>query len=151
MSFESFNLNPSIMAGVQAQGYTTPTSIQRKAIPTIMNGHDVIGLAQTGTGKTAAFVLPILQRLLQRPKGQVGAVIISPTRELTVQTCEFFSELGRKTRLQSIPIYGGVSIEQQIQRLRNGVEIAVACPGRSGRRRCRRLSAWAYLSPALSG
>ena len=130
MSFESFNLNPSIMAGVQAQGYTTPTSIQRKAIPTIMNGQDVIGLAQTGTGKTAAFVLPILQRLLQRPKGQVGAVVISPTRELTVQTFEFFSELGRKTRLQSIPIYGGVSIEQQIQRLRNGVEIAVACPGR---------------------
>jgi ATP-dependent RNA helicase RhlE len=130
VSFESFNFNPSIMAGIRANGYTTPTPIQLRAIPPIMNGLDVIGLAQTGTGKTAAFILPILQRLLQHPKSQVGAVVISPTRELTVQTCEFFSELGYQTGLRSIAIYGGVSIEQQIQRLRSGVEIAVACPGR---------------------
>jgi ATP-dependent RNA helicase RhlE len=130
VSFESFNFNPSIMAGVRAQGYTTPTPIQLKVIPPIMKGHDVIGLAQTGTGKTAAFVLPILQRLLQKPKGQVRALVISPTRELTVQTCEAFSELGYRTGLQSIAIYGGVSMEQQVQRLRSGVEIAVACPGR---------------------
>lgn len=130
MNFELFNLNPSIMSGVRAQGYTTPTPIQIKVIPQIMKGHDVIGLAQTGTGKTAAFVLPILQRLLQHPKGQVGAVIISPTRELTVQTCESFGELGYRTGLQSVAIYGGVSMERQVQRLRNGVEIAVACPGR---------------------
>ena len=130
MSFETFNFDPSIMAGVRALGYATPTPIQLQAIPPIMQGRDVIGLAQTGTGKTAAFVLPILQRLLHGQRGQVGAAIISPTRELTEQTCETISELGQKTRLRSIAIYGGVSIDQQIQRLRNGIEIAVACPGR---------------------
>ena len=130
MSFETFNFDPSIMAGVRAIGYATPTPIQLQAIPPIMQGRDVIGLAQTGTGKTAAFALPILQRLLHGQRGQVGAAIISPTRELTEQTYETFSELGQKTGLRSIAIYGGVSIDRQIQRLRNGIEIAVACPGR---------------------
>lgn len=130
MNFETFNFDPSIMAGVRAIGYATPTPIQLQAIPPILQGRDVIGLAQTGTGKTAAFALPILQRLLHSQRGQVGAVIISPTRELTEQTWETFSELGQKTGLRSIAIYGGVGIDQQIQRLRNGIEIAVACPGR---------------------
>jgi len=130
VNFETFNFHPSIMAGVQALGYTTPTPIQVRAIPPIMQGRDVIGLAQTGTGKTAAFVLPILQRLLQCPRGRVSALIISPTRELAEQTCEAISELGRQTGLRSIAIYGGVSMQQQIQGLRSGVEIAVACPGR---------------------
>lgn len=130
MNFETFNFDPSIMAGVRAIGYATPTPIQLRAIPPILQGRDVIGLAQTGTGKTAAFALPILQRLLHSQRGQVGAVIISPTRELTEQTWETFSELGQKTRLRSIAIYGGVGIDPQIQRLRNGIEIAVACPGR---------------------
>ena len=130
MSFETFNLHPSIMAGVQAAGYVTPTPIQLKAIPPVMQGRDLIGLAQTGTGKTAAFVLPILHRLLPRPKGRVGALIISPTRELAEQTHESVTDLGQKTRLRSVAIYGGVGIYQQTQRLRSGVEIAVACPGR---------------------
>jgi len=130
MNFETFNFDPSIMAGVRAIGYVTPTPIQLKAIPPILQGRDVIGLAQTGTGKTAAFALPILQRLLHSQRGRVGAVIISPTRELTEQTWEAFSELGQKTGLRSIAIYGGVSIDRQIQRLRSGIEIAVACPGR---------------------
>jgi ATP-dependent RNA helicase RhlE len=130
MSFETFNFDPSIMAGVRAIGYATPTPIQLQAIPPIMQGRDVIGLAQTGTGKTAAFALPILQRLLHGQRGQVRAAIISPTRELTEQTCETISELGQNTRLRSIAIYGGVSMEQQTWRLRNGVEIIVACPGR---------------------
>jgi len=130
MNFETFNLHPSIMAGVRALGYTTPTPIQLKSIPPIMQGRDVLGLAQTGTGKTAAFVLPILQRLLQGPRGQVRAVIISPTRELAEQTCEAIVGLGQQTGLRSLAIYGGVSIEQQIWGLRHGVEIAVACPGR---------------------
>ena len=130
MSFETFNFDPSIMAGVRAIGYATPTPIQLQAIPPIMQGRDVIGLAQTGTGKTAAFALPILQRLLHGQRGQVGAAIISPTRELTEQTCETISELGQKTRLRSIAIYGGVSMEQQTWRLRNGIEIIAACPGR---------------------
>ena len=130
MNFETFNFHPSIMAGVRALGYTTPTPIQLQSIPPIMRGRDVIGLAQTGTGKTAAFALPILQRLLQAPRRQVGAAIISPTRELAEQTCETFSELGQQTGLQSIAIYGGVDINQQIWRMRSGVEIVVACPGR---------------------
>ncbi len=130
MNFETFNFHPSIMAGVRVLGYTTPTPIQLQSIPPIMRGRDVIGLAQTGTGKTAAFALPILQRLLQAPKRQVGAAIISPTRELAEQTCEAFSELGQQTGLQSIAIYGGVDINQQIWRMRSGVEIVVACPGR---------------------
>jgi len=130
MSFETFDLHPSIMAGVQALGYVTPTPIQLKSIPPIMQGRDLIGLAQTGTGKTAAFVLPILQRLLQRPRGHIGALIISPTRELAEQTYETVTELGRQTGLRSLTIYGGVGIHQQTQGLRNGVEIAVACPGR---------------------
>jgi len=95
-----------------------------------MQGRDVIALAQTGTGKTAAFALPILQRLLHGPRGQVRAAIISPTRELAEQTCDIIGELGRNTGLRIISIYGGVSMEQQTWRLRNGIEIIVACPGR---------------------
>lgn len=130
MSFETFNFHPSIMAGVRALGYVIPTPIQLKSIPPIMQGRDLIGLAQTGTGKTAAFVLPILQRLLRGPSGRVGALIISPTRELAEQTCETISELGQQTRLRSIAIYGGVSMDQQVHGLRSGAEIVVACPGR---------------------
>ena len=130
MSFETFNFHPSIMAGVRALGYVTPTPIQLKSIPPIMQGRDLIGLAQTGTGKTAAFVLPILQRLLQGPRGCVRALIISPTRELAEQTCEAINDLGKQTRLQTIAIYGGVSIDQQVRRLRSGIEIITACPGR---------------------
>ncbi len=130
MNFESFNFHPSIMAGVRALGYTEPTPIQLQAIPPILQGHDLIGLAQTGTGKTAAFVLPILQRLQESPRGRVGALIISPTRELAEQTCAASNELGKKTGLRSAAIYGGVSIEQQTRQLRNGAEIVVGCPGR---------------------
>ena len=128
--FESFNFHPSILAGVRRLGYVTLTPIQLRAIPPIMQGRDVIGLAQTGTGKTAAFVLPILHRLLQGPRGQIHALVISPTRELSEQTCEAIDELGQQTGLQSIAIYGGVSKDQQNRRLHSGVEIAVGCPGR---------------------
>ena len=130
MSFETFNFHLSIIAGVRALGYSIPTPIQVKAIPPIMQGRDVIGLAQTGTGKTAAFVLPILQRLLQSPRGRVRALIISPTRELAEQTCEATNGLGEHTGLQSVAIYGGVSMDQQTRGLRSGVEIVAACPGR---------------------
>ena len=130
MSFTSFNLHPQIAAGVQALGYDVPTPIQTQAIPPILAGRDVIGLAQTGTGKTAAFGLPILQRLLQGPRGQVRALIIAPTRELAEQINAAILELGRETRLRSITLYGGVGLGQQIQKLRAGVEIIVACPGR---------------------
>ena len=130
MSFEIFNLHPSIMEGVRAQGYTEPTPIQLQAIPPIMQGRDIIGLAQTGTGKTAAFVLPVLDRLLKLQRGRIGAAVISPTRELAEQTCEAVDALGKATNLKSISIYGGVGMEQQIRRLRSGVDIIVACPGR---------------------
>jgi len=130
MNFETFNFHPSVMAGVRALGYTVPTPIQLKAIPPIMQGRDVIGLAQTGTGKTAAFVLPILERLRSNPQGRVRALIISPTRELAEQTCEVINGLGNRTGLQSIAVYGGVSMERQTLGLRSGAEIVAACPGR---------------------
>jgi ATP-dependent RNA helicase RhlE len=130
MSFEFFNFHPGIMAGIRALGYISPTPIQLKAIPAIMQGRDVVGLAQTGTGKTAAFVLPILQRLMHGERGRVKALIISPTRELAEQTCEVVNNLARQTGIRGITIYGGASMEQQKQGLRSGVEIAVACPGR---------------------
>jgi ATP-dependent RNA helicase RhlE len=130
MNFESFNLNTRVMAGVRAQGYTAPTPIQLKSIPTIMQGRDIIGLAQTGTGKTAAFVLPILNRLMNGTRGQVRSLVVSPTRELAEQTCETFNVLARYTGLRCISIYGGVGMEQQNQALRRGVDIIVACPGR---------------------
>jgi len=130
MNFETFSFHPSIMAGVRALGYSIPTPIQLQAIPPIMQGRDIIGLAQTGTGKTAAFVLPILQHLRQNPRGCIRALIVSPTRELAEQTCEVISKLGSKTSLQSVAIYGGVSMEQQNRGLRSGAEIVVACPGR---------------------
>jgi len=130
MNFESFDLYPQIVAGVQALGYSTPTPIQRRAIPPVLKGQDVLGLAQTGTGKTAAFVLPILQRLVKRPRGRIGALVIAPTRELSDQISTAFKTLGRQTRLRSLPIYGGVSMAPQVRDLRSGVEIVVACPGR---------------------
>jgi ATP-dependent RNA helicase RhlE len=130
MSFEMFNLRPDIMSGVRAAGYETPTPIQLKAIPPILEGRDVVGLAQTGTGKTAAFVLPILQRLAARPRGKIRAAVISPTRELAEQTCQAFVDLGRQTGLRCLAVYGGVSMTQQLRELHRGVEIVVGCPGR---------------------
>ncbi len=130
MSFETFKLNEKISAGVTAAGYKTPTPIQAQSIPPILEGRDVMGLAQTGTGKTAAFVLPILQRLTQGKRGAVRALIVAPTRELSEQTHEAIFQLGRKTGLRSAAIYGGASIHNQISKLRTGVDIISACPGR---------------------
>jgi ATP-dependent RNA helicase RhlE len=130
MNFESFNLNTRVMAGVSAQGYIIPTPIQQESIPPIMQGRDLIGLAQTGTGKTAAFVLPVLHRIISYPRGQVRALIVSPTRELAEQTCETINVLARYTGLRCISIYGGIDMEQQNRALRRGIELIVACPGR---------------------
>ena len=130
MNFSSFKLHPQIAAAVKALGYQTPTPIQLQAIPPVMQGLDVMGLAQTGTGKTAAFVLPILERLLTGPHGKVRALIIAPTRELAEQIHVSIGELGHGTQIRSVTIYGGVSVNPQIQKLRTGVEIVVACPGR---------------------
>jgi len=130
VTFEAFHLHPRVMAGVQALGYDVPTPIQRKAIPPVLEGRDVMGLAQTGTGKTAAFVLPILQRLLTGPRGHVRALIIAPTRELAEQIHVAVGELGVETRTRSLTLYGGVGLRPQVDKLRAGVEVAVACPGR---------------------
>jgi len=130
MKFENFDLNEKIMAGVNAMGYSEPTPIQLQSIPPIMEGRDVMGLAQTGTGKTAAFVLPMLQRLMEGPRGRLRALIIAPTRELTEQINKDITQLGRKTKLASAVVYGGVSIHNQITRLRGKVDIVTACPGR---------------------
>src|SRR3989337_2442357 len=102
VSFVSFALHPQINAGISAAGYTTPTPIQNQTIPPILAGRDVLGLAQTGTGKTAAFVLPILQRLLKGPRGKPRALILSPTRELAEQTHRAIQAFGRQTGLRSI-------------------------------------------------
>ena len=130
MSFDSFRFHPQITAGIRDLGYHTPTPIQEQVIPHALDGRDVIGIAQTGTGKTAAFVLPILQRLMRGPRGRVRAMIVTPTRELAEQIQGVIEALGKYTGLRSVTLYGGVGYQGQIQRLRRGVEIAVVCPGR---------------------
>ncbi|HEX9617615.1 MAG TPA: DEAD/DEAH box helicase [Anaerolineales bacterium] len=130
MNFDSFSLHPRINAGISAAGYSTPTPIQLRTIPAIIEGRDVMGLAQTGTGKTAAFVLPILQHLLKGPRGKLRVLILSPTRELAEQTHSAITLLAGHTGLRSLTLYGGVSAQPQINKLRSGAEIAVACPGR---------------------
>jgi ATP-dependent RNA helicase RhlE len=130
MNFESFHLHPHIESGINFLRYTVPTPIQVQSIPLILQGRDVIGLAQTGTGKTAAFVLPILQHLMTGPRKPLRALIVAPTRELAEQTHEAIDQLGRYTRPKSVSIYGGVNQNTQIRKLRDGAEIVVACPGR---------------------
>jgi ATP-dependent RNA helicase RhlE len=131
MNFENFKFDTKITAGVQAMGYTSPTPVQKETIPPILEGRDLMGLAQTGTGKTAAFVLPILQRLMKSPgRSSARALIISPTRELTEQTHQAIGKLGKKTKIRSTCIYGGVSMQPQIMTLKRGVDIIAACPGR---------------------
>ena len=110
MNFKNLNLHPGIMTGVHELGYTELTPIQIGSIPPILQGRDIIGLAQTGTGKTAAFVLPILQRLMKAPRKQVGATIITPTRELAEQINGIISRLAKHTDLKSVAVYGGTNI-----------------------------------------
>ena len=118
------------MAGITYAGYQTPTPIQEAVIPLAMAGHDLIGTAQTGTGKTAAFVLPILHQLLKGVRGQTRALIVTPTRELAEQIHENIRMLARGTQIRSATIYGGVAPTPQIKSLKEGVEILVVCPGR---------------------
>jgi ATP-dependent RNA helicase RhlE len=129
LNFKKFSFHQAVAEAATQAGYITPTPIQAKAIPEVMKGLDVMGLAQTGTGKTAAFVLPILNRLIDGPRGRVRALIIAPTRELAEQIHEAIKTLGRRTRLRSVVVYGGVGINPQIQALKQA-DIVVACPGR---------------------
>ncbi|MCP5298164.1 MAG: DEAD/DEAH box helicase [Chromatiaceae bacterium] len=137
MTFDDLGLMAELLGAVSAQGYTCPTPIQRQGIPAILEGRDVLAGAQTGTGKTAAFALPMLQRLSTRPRahGQRGsapprALVLTPTRELAAQVGESFVTYGAGLALRSAVIFGGVGINPQIDVLRRGVDILVATPGR---------------------
>lgn len=132
--FQEFNFTTALAKNIAAAGFKTPTPIQQAAIPIALTGRDILGLAQTGTGKTAAFVLPILQRLTSaeapsRP-ARVRALVIAPTRELAEQINQVFTALGKQLNLRSTTIYGGASMNRQLGELRRGVDIVVACPGR---------------------
>ena len=130
MNFNQFNLDARLNAEIRRAGFHKPTAIQEAAIPPALKGQDLIGTAQTGTGKTAAFVLPILQKLLSGPRKQTRALIITPTRELAMQIKQVIDSLSRGTHIRSTTIFGGVGAAKQIKMLNLGVEIIVACPGR---------------------
>ncbi|MCB0113398.1 MAG: DEAD/DEAH box helicase, partial [Caldilineaceae bacterium] len=130
MSFEQFSFDARIASGIRSVGFTAPTPIQSDAIPHVLAGRDLLGLAQTGTGKTAAFVLPILQRLIKGALRKQRVLILAPTRELAEQIHATIQDLGRHTRIRSMTIYGGVGKQPQVAGLRRGTEIVVACPGR---------------------
>ena len=130
MSFENFGLSPEILRAIQAKNYSTPTPIQSQAIPPIMEGKDVIGCAQTGTGKTAGFTLPILHRLQKGRSPSLRALVIVPTRELAAQVRESVQTYGRFLRLRSATVFGGVGLFPQKEALRRGLDILVATPGR---------------------
>jgi ATP-dependent RNA helicase RhlE len=133
MSFEKLNLIEPILRALKTEGYTKPTPIQEEAIPVVLKGRDLLGCAQTGTGKTAAFAIPILQMLhvnhVPEPK-QIRALILTPTRELAVQIGESFTAYGRHTGLRHTVIFGGVSQHAQTLALKKGVDIVIATPGR---------------------
>lgn len=134
MTFETLGLSPALLRALADTGYTTPTPIQAQSIPAGLEGRDILGAAQTGTGKTAAFGLPLLQRLAREtpPKGprKPRALVLVPTRELAVQVADSLKEYGRHLRLNVTMIFGGVGMQPQIDNLRRGVDILVACPGR---------------------
>jgi len=128
--FEELPLHPSLHAGAREMGYHAATPIQSRAIPEAVLGRDLVATAQTGTGKTAAFLLPILERTLDLPPGKIYALVLTPTRELALQAEEFLRKLGRYTHRKGAAVYGGVGLEPQIQAVRGGAEIVVATPGR---------------------
>lgn len=134
MTFDNLQLTQPILKALQKEGYTTPTPIQEEAIPIILKGHDLLGCAQTGTGKTAAFAIPILQLLQQQidkhePRG-LKALILTPTRELAIQIGESFTAYGKFTNVKHAVIFGGVSQKSQTDALRAGVDVLIATPGR---------------------
>ena len=134
MIFEDLKLEDPILKAIEKQGYTNPTPIQEQAIPILLNGHDLLGVAQTGTGKTAAFGIPILNHLLKENntsgKRKIKALVVTPTRELAIQIAESFTAYGQFTNLRNTVIFGGVKQSKQVASLQQGVDILVATPGR---------------------
>jgi ATP-dependent RNA helicase RhlE len=128
-SFDNLGLSAEVLRAVRDAGYTTPTPIQAQAIPLVLKGRDVMGLAQTGTGKTAAFTLPIVDRLIDGPR-RTRALVLTPTRELCVQVEESVHKYAKHSELAVVSVYGGVPLEPQQKMLRAGVDIVVATPGR---------------------
>ncbi len=131
MTFQSLNLNASLLGMVERADYTAPTPIQSRTIPHILDGRDIVGCAQTGTGKTAAFVLPIIQMLESNPdKRSIRVLVLAPTRELAAQIDEEFDKFSQRSRLRHAVIFGGVGQQPQVDAIRRGVDILVATPGR---------------------
>jgi ATP-dependent RNA helicase RhlE len=130
MSFDTLGLQPALLRAVAELGYSKPTPIQEQSIPAALEGRDVLACAMTGSGKTAAFALPMLQRLGDRPRGTTRALVLSPTRELAAQIHEQFQELGKHTQIRSAAVFGGVGMKPQEQAFRRGVDVIVATPGR---------------------
>lgn len=128
-SFNDFGLSPEVMKAVAAMGFEEPTPIQEKTIPLLLSGKDVIGQAQTGTGKTAAFGIPVIEKV-DKGRGPVQAVILAPTRELAIQAAEEINKLGAYKKVHALPVYGGTSIDRQIKAIAKGVQIVVGTPGR---------------------
>ena len=129
-SFEAFNLNKQLRSAITDQGFTTPTEIQEKCIPLVFGGQEVIGIAQTGTGKTAAYLLPILMKIKYAQGDEPRAVVLAPTKELTIQIADHAQQLAKYTDLRILPIYGGIGPRKQIEDLRKGIDLLVATPGR---------------------
>ncbi|MFQ5704217.1 MAG: DEAD/DEAH box helicase [Gemmatimonadales bacterium] len=130
MSFNALGLAPELLRAVKEQGYERPTPIQKQSIPVGLEGRDVVGSAQTGTGKTAAFLLPILQRLKSRPRGKLRALILVPTRELAEQVLNSAKTYGRHCKVKAAAVYGGVGMVPQTRALKGGADIVIATPGR---------------------
>ncbi|MBX2954499.1 MAG: DEAD/DEAH box helicase [Leadbetterella sp.] len=129
-TFKDLELNKQLVTAVEELGYTEPTEIQEKAIPLIMAGHDVLGIAQTGTGKTAAYLLPVLMKIKYAQGSQARALVLAPTRELVMQIHQAAVELGKYTDLRMVALYGGLGPKTQIENLKQGVDLIVATPGR---------------------
>ena len=132
MTFENLGLIDPILDALRSEGYTHPTPVQAQAIPLLLKGHDLLACAQTGTGKTAAFAIPIIQHLYQNNNNQrrIKALIVTPTRELAIQIGESFEAYGKNTKLRHTVIFGGVNQHSQVNALKNGVDILVGTPGR---------------------
>ena len=130
MPFSSFKLNANLLKAIHTMGFEKPTPIQRLAVPPLLEGRDVMATAVTGSGKTAAFLLPILHRLMEKPRGTTRALILAPTRELAAQIAEHFHALAVHTSLKGAAVYGGVSMGPQEGAFRRGVDVLVATPGR---------------------
>src|SRR5215468_9354860 len=130
MDFSQLGLAPAQLHACESLGYQTPTPIQTKAIPIILDGHDLIGCAETGTGKTAAFLLPIIQKLSERSRPRVRALVLAPTRELALQIQSNYNELNLPKSNRSVIVMGGANIRSQVAELRRGASVVIATPGR---------------------